>query len=119
MKINYLLLVIISFVAIVSCEKFEPISPNEDEVLDGQIEGLTFAQQRQFLRGDEAFSEVFTSSKGLGPLFVTNSCVSCHAGDGKGTPFSTLIRFGQFDNTGNQFLNFGKMKKLLLKNQLK
>lgn len=107
MKINYLLLVIISFVAIVSCDKLEPIPPNEDEVLDGQIEGLTPAQQGQFLRGDEAFSEVFTSSKGLGPLFVANSCVSCHAGDGKGTPFTTLTRFGQFDNTGNQFLNFG------------
>ncbi len=107
MKIKFLLLVIICFVAIVSCDKFEPISPDDDQVLDGQIEGLTPAQHGQFLRGDGAFSEVFTSSKGLGPLFVTNSCVSCHAGDGKGIPFTTLTRFGQFDNTGNQFLHLG------------
>jgi len=50
---------------------------------------------------------VFTSSKGLGPIFSTNSCVSCHAGDGKGTPFTTLTRYGQFDSTGNQFLHLG------------
>lgn len=107
MKIKFLLPVIICFVAIVSCEKFEPISPADDEVLDGEVEGLTLAQQGHFLRGDAAFSEVFTSSKGLGPLFVANSCVSCHAGDGKGTPFTTLTRFGQSDNTGNQFLHLG------------
>ena len=96
-----------AIIAIVSCEKLEPIAPADEEVLDGEIEGLTSAQQAQFLRGDAAFSEVFTSSKGLGPLFVTNSCVSCHAGDGKGHPFTTLIRFGQTDNTGNLFLNMG------------
>lgn len=107
MKIKFLLFAIICLVAIVSCEKLEPLAPSEDEVLDGQLEGLTLAEQGQFLRGDEAFSEVFTSSKGLGPLFVANSCVSCHAGDGKGTPFTTLTRFGQFDNTGNQFLHLG------------
>ena len=71
------------------------------------MEGLSLAQQRQFLSGDVAFGEVFTSSSGLGPLFNTNSCVSCHAGDGKGHPFSTLTRFGQSDATGNKFLNKG------------
>ncbi|MDA1028772.1 MAG: hypothetical protein O3B41_06950 [Bacteroidetes bacterium] len=73
-----------------SCEILEPLAPPDDEVLDGQLGGLTPAQQTQFLKGDQAFSEVFTSTNGLGPLFVTNSCVSCHAGDGKGTPFTTL-----------------------------
>lgn len=99
---------VITLVLIIqSCEKFQPVAPSEDEILDGPVEGLTNAENIQFLNGDIAFSEVFTSSKGLGPLFVTNSCVSCHSGDGKGHPFSTLTRFGQSDTTGNQFLTMG------------
>ncbi|HTE33354.1 MAG TPA: di-heme oxidoredictase family protein, partial [Chryseolinea sp.] len=31
----------------------------------------------------------------------------CHAGDGKGHPFTTLTRFGQVDETGNQYLGKG------------
>lgn len=107
MKIRVLLFTAICFIAFMSCEQLEPMIPENEEVLDGEMEGLTPAQRAQFLKGDEAFSEVFTSFTGLGPLFVTNSCISCHAGDGKGHPFTTLTRFGQSDNTGNQFLNMG------------
>ncbi len=42
-----------------------------------------------------------------GPLFVATSCGSCHSGDGKGHPFTTLTRFGQPDENGNQFLGRG------------
>jgi len=90
-----------------ACEKFEPHSTVEEEVLDGPIEGLTYEQNAQFLRGDANVNEVFTSQMGLGPIFVASSCISCHAGDGKGTPFTTLTRFGQSDTTGNQFLHLG------------
>ncbi|MBL4708198.1 MAG: thiol oxidoreductase [Flavobacteriales bacterium] len=91
-----------------ACEKFEPEAPNEDELLDGPLEGLTTAQNSQFLKGDIAFNDdVFTSKSGLGPIFVATSCGSCHAGDGKGTPFTTLTRFGQTDATGNKFLHLG------------
>ncbi len=107
MKIRFFLFKVICLITMVSCDNFEPILPENEEVLDGEMEGLTPAQQAEFLRGDEAFAEVFTSSSGLGPLFNTNSCISCHAGDGKGHPFTTLTRFGQSDNTGNQFLNMG------------
>ena len=93
---------------LISCEKFEPYLPLEEELLDGPVEGLTNAQSVQFLAGDIAFNdEVFTSETGLGPIFVANNCASCHAGDGKGTPFTTLTRFGQTDATGNQFLHLG------------
>ncbi|WP_142784374.1 di-heme oxidoredictase family protein [Changchengzhania lutea] len=91
----------------VSCDKAILEGPLDENVLDGQIEGLSFDENIQFLNGDEAFAEVFTSSNGLGPLFVANSCVTCHAGDGKGHPFTTLTRFGQIDASGNQYLNFG------------
>lgn len=91
-----------------SCKKMLPPAPNDDELLDGPLEGLTNAQSSQFLKGDIAFNDqVFTSETGLGSIFVATSCGSCHAGDGKGHPFTTLTRFGQTDSTGNQFLNQG------------
>jgi CxxC motif-containing protein (DUF1111 family) len=85
----------------VSCEDF--IHDN-DEILDGPVEGLTSNEQAQHMRGDAAFGNVFTTSNGLGPIFVATSCASCHAGDGKGHPFTSLTRFGQIDTNGNQFL---------------
>lgn len=92
----------------IACEKILPNAPADDQVLDGPIEGLTPEQLNQFIRGDIAFNdEVFTSDNGLGPIFVATSCGTCHAGDGKGHPFTTLTRFGQSDSTGNQFLHLG------------
>lgn len=91
-----------------SCEKTIPGAPDDDEILDGPIEGLTPEQNRIFLNGDIAFNgDIFSAANGLGPLFVANSCGSCHAGDGKGHPFTTLTRFGQSDTLGNQFLAQG------------
>lgn len=96
------------YCCLAACQKIVPALPGEDEVLDGTVEGLSFAQNRQHLAGDVAFNEeVFTAATGLGPLFVAASCGSCHAGDGKGHLFTTLTRFGQTDSTGNQFLNQG------------
>ena len=94
-KIKHLLLAsLLPF--LVSCEQIIPEAPAENELLDGPTEGLSHAEQRQFLDGDIAFNdEVFSSKTGLGPLFVATSCGSCHAGDGKGHPFTTLTRFGQ------------------------
>lgn len=93
---------------IAGCDKILPKAPADDELLDGPVEGLSNAQSRQFLKGDIAFNDqVFTSETGLGPLFVATSCGSCHAADGKGHPFNTLIRFGQTDSLGNKFLSQG------------
>jgi CxxC motif-containing protein (DUF1111 family) len=94
-------------VGIQSCSQLEPGVPSKDQLLSNPLEGLTKGQMAQRQRGDEAFAEVFTSQTGLGPIFVANSCESCHAGDGKGVPFTTLVRFGQTDSTGNHFLNLG------------
>lgn len=81
---------------LLSCEDLVPAAPEENELLDGPMEGLNEAESALFLAGDVAFNdEVFTSETGLGPLFVATSCGSCHAGDGKGHPFTTLTRFGQ------------------------
>jgi CxxC motif-containing protein (DUF1111 family) len=101
-------LLVLLVAAVVSCSKLLPKGPADDEILDGPVEGLTNEQRAIFLRGDVAFNdEVFTKETGLGPLFVASSCGTCHAGDGKGHPFTTLTRFGQSDTLGNQFLQQG------------
>jgi CxxC motif-containing protein (DUF1111 family) len=108
MKINTLLFLVFSaLVILISCKKLLPKAPHESEVLDGPVEGLTTEETARFLKGDAAFTEVFTSAKGLGSTFVASSCVSCHAGDGKGHPSTTLTRFGQPDEFGNLFLDLG------------
>jgi CxxC motif-containing protein (DUF1111 family) len=94
--------------AALACEKIMTGTPAGDATLDGPVDGLTGEQHQMFLRGDAAFNDdVFTTATGLGPLFVSTSCGSCHAGDGKGHPFTTLTRFGQTDSTGNKFLHLG------------
>ena len=107
-KVATPVLVAIFITLLASCDKILPKAPAEDELLDGPVEGLSTSQSRQFLNGDIAFNDqVFTSETGLGPLFVATSCASCHAADGKGHPFNTLIRFGQTDSLGNKFLSQG------------
>lgn len=99
---------LLSVLVIISCSKLEPGGPEDSGLLDGPIEGLSFEQKQHFLAGDAAFNnDIFTAGTGLGPLFVSTSCGSCHAGDGKGHPFTTLVRYGQTDSTGNQFLHLG------------
>jgi CxxC motif-containing protein (DUF1111 family) len=104
-----ILLLVALVVSAVACQKLLPLVPSDDALLDGPVEGLTPAEKIIFLRGDVAFNDdVFSRETGLGPLFVATSCGSCHAGDGKGHPFTTLTRFGQSDTlNGNQFLNRG------------
>lgn len=102
------LVYLIVLLSCLSCELFEPAEPPADTLLDGPVDGLNEAENIRFLRGDIAFNdEIFTLETGLGPLFVASSCGTCHPGDGKGHPFTTLTRFGQFDDTGNQFARAG------------
>jgi CxxC motif-containing protein (DUF1111 family) len=97
-----------SLLILSACEAFEPEAPADFDILDGPVAGLNEAENLQFLKGDVAFNtEIFTLQNGLGPLFVATSCGSCHPGDGKGHPFTTLTRFGQTDENGNQYLNDG------------
>lgn len=110
MKRSYLTfgVLVTSFTLMYACSKLEPSALAEDELLDGPVDGLTYEQSQRFQSGDATFNdEVFTVEKGLGPVFVATSCASCHAGDGKGHPFTTLTRFGQTDSTGNKFLHLG------------
>ncbi len=106
-RFSAIAMMLCALIIMVSCEKLLPPEPGEEDVLDGPMEDLTSSQLSQFLKGDAAFSVDFTAETGIGPIFVSTSCGSCHAGDGKGHPFTTLTRFGQMDGTGNQFLHLG------------
>ena len=108
-KTKVILLLTTLVVTAVACSKLLPGSPPDDELLDGPVEGLTAEQKLIFLKGDVAFNdEVFSKENGLGPLFVATSCGTCHAGDGKGHPFTALTRFGQSDTiNGNTYMHLG------------
>lgn len=105
--INLSFLFFLFCISFTSCETSYIDVPSDDELLDGTIEGLSSSESSRFLRGNVAVNEVFTRETGLGSTFVGTSCINCHAGDGKGHLFTTLTRFGQIDETGNQFLNQG------------
>lgn len=91
-----------------SCEALGPGEPEEYELLDGPVEGLTKAESRRFVNGDVSFNDqIFTVETGLGPIFTGTSCVSCHAGDGKGHPFVQFTRFGQEFPGENTYLHLG------------
>lgn len=107
MKNKFEISLLIVFFGLISCETTYVDVPDSDGILDGLVDGLSSEERIRFLNGDAAFNEVFTRQTGLGPTFVATSCISCHAGDGKGHPFTTLTRFGQTDETGNLYLNYG------------
>ena len=89
---------IVPLTILASCDSLLPQAPNAEEVLAEPIPDLTEAQLASHIAGDEEFARVFSPAEGLGPLFVSASCESCHIGDGKGHPVTTLIRFGQMSN---------------------
>tara|TARA_B100000029_G_scaffold189877_1_gene187735 strand:- start:12637 stop:13857 length:1221 start_codon:yes stop_codon:yes gene_type:complete len=100
-------LVFSSLFFLICCEPFFPDEIDPVFLLDGHVEGLSIFQKSTFVAGDEAFGEVFTKNSGLGPIFNMSSCISCHAGDGKGHPSTNLTRFGkdedgQFNYMKNQ-----------------
>ena len=107
-KSSYLAILLSIPLFMLACEDLIPSAPADDALLDGPVEGLSEEENRIFLRGDIAFNDdIFTAETGLGPIFVATSCGGCHAGDGKGHPFTTLTRFGQIDDTGNQYMDKG------------
>lgn len=68
--------------------------------LEGPFEDLTRPQQSAHAVGDAEFARHFTSTTGLGPLFVATSCASCHVADGRGHPLFNITRFGRPTPTG-------------------
>ena len=82
-----------------SCEHLGPALPEAEEVLAEPMAGLTSSELNQHILGDQEFARVFATEDGLGPIFVSNSCESCHMGDGKGHLITNLTRFGRLDGS--------------------
>jgi CxxC motif-containing protein (DUF1111 family) len=70
-------------------------APDDGDLLDAPLEGLTAEERAAFVAGDEAFGKPFAIAEGLGPIFNNVSCASCHSGDGRGRPENALARFGE------------------------
>lgn len=98
MKLNHAFPISLILFLVISCNKIMPGEPQPEDVLAGPVENLTPSQLGNHIRGDEEFARVFGAADGLGPIFVAASCESCHAGDGKGHPSTTLTRFGKYNN---------------------
>jgi CxxC motif-containing protein (DUF1111 family) len=79
---------------VAGCTVVSTTPPDDGEVFDAPLPGLTASELAAFARGDEEFERRFAASSGLGPIFNNVSCASCHSGDGRGLPSNILIRIG-------------------------
>lgn len=80
---------------VIGCDALLTAPTPAGDVFDAPLEGLSTDQLAAFARGDKAFSHLFGTVEGLGPIFNQPSCERCHAGDGRGNPRTILIRFGR------------------------
>jgi len=88
------LVVLCTALLVVACDDLLTSPPDDRDVLDGPLPGLTPEELTVFLRGDGEFERAFAPADGLGPIFNNPSCAGCHSGDGRGRPENALTRFG-------------------------
>jgi CxxC motif-containing protein (DUF1111 family) len=81
-------------VVFAACGALLTEAPNDDDVMDGPVPGLTPTELAAFARGDEEFERPFAPATGLGPIFNDVSCAACHSGDGRGRLENVLTRVG-------------------------
>lgn len=80
------------------CDLVNPQAAEPGDVFDGPLPGLSTAEMRAFIDGDQAFGRQFSPAEGLGPIFNNTSCAACHSADGRGRPSNALIRFSIGDD---------------------
>ena len=88
-------LLLLGLAAGAGCHELFTELPDDGDLLDAPLPGLTPEESAAFLRGDEQFGRNFSVGEGLGPIFNNVSCASCHSGDGRGRPENALSRFGE------------------------
>jgi CxxC motif-containing protein (DUF1111 family) len=84
--------------ATLGCGDLATEAPDNGDVLDAALPGLTSPELAAFARGDAEFERRFAPSTGLGPIFNNVSCASCHSGDGRGRLQNALQRIGTAEN---------------------
>jgi CxxC motif-containing protein (DUF1111 family) len=77
-----------------ACAELLTGAPDDGDLFDAPLEGLTIEEQAAFVKGDEEFGRRFSAASGLGPIFNNVSCASCHSGDGRGRIENSLFRIG-------------------------
>ena len=55
-----------------------------DDPSDLHLSGLAADWTDRFFEGDALFERLFSAPLGLGPVYIRQSCNSCHQGDGRG-----------------------------------
>lgn len=81
-----------------ACDDLVTQPPDDADLFDAPLPGLTAEELAAFARGDEEFGRRFAPSSGLGPIFNNVSCAECHSGDGRGRPDNILVRFSMPDD---------------------
>ncbi len=84
--------------AFTACADLLTEAPEDADLFDAPVEGLSPAELAAFVRGDAEFGRRFSPLSGLGPIFNDVSCASCHSGDGRGRLENALQRIGSPDN---------------------
>lgn len=75
-----------------ACDFLLTAPPEDGDLFDSPLPGLTTEELAIFVRGDEAFGRRFAPVEGLGPIFNAAACADCHSGDGRGRPENNLVR---------------------------
>ena len=78
-----------------ACDTLFTEAPDDADLFDAPLPGLTPAEMEVFIRGDGEFGRAFAAATGLGPIFNNVSCANCHSGDGRGRPENALVRFSR------------------------
>ncbi len=85
---------------------------------DVPIEGLSDDWMERFCAGDALFETVFRDATGLGPLYIRQSCSSCHADDARGpgavTKMVAVDADGVTPSADQSALPFGHTERPLL-----
>ena len=91
---RYTAFLLVSTVAFVACDQLTTVAPQDGDVFDAPVDGLSQSELAAFARGDAEFERRFAPNTGLGPIFNDASCATCHSGDGRGVLRNALVRIG-------------------------
>jgi len=105
----HMLIGLMGGLGLTGCDDLLTETPDERTIFDAPLDGLTGAQLKGHLDGDEAFGQTFTVETGLGPVFNQTACLNCHPDEGRGHPSTNLTRFGRMaeDGTFDVMAEFG------------
>ena len=81
-----------TLLAATACDFLLTGPPDDADLFDAPVPGLTPEEERVFAAGDAGFGQRFSPLEGLGPIFNAAACADCHSGDGRGRPDNVLTR---------------------------